>query len=429
MIYSKQTKFQWVIYIIISICTGPVVSENKTADTCINCHKIVNPKIVEEYKNSVHGQIDLSCTVCHGGNNKEEEEEKAHAPTNFKGKFAKKNIPELCNSCHGDINMMKTYRLNANVYNEYLTSKHGKLLIEQNDEKVAVCTDCHHIHNILSKKNPASPAYKLNIPYTCGRCHSDKEYMKQYNIPTNQVEDYVGGIHGQILYGKIEGKNPLLVPVCIDCHSAHGAVPPEVTNVPFMCGTCHFEVLQYFKLSPHFESLKRDGIPKCIDCHGNHKNTLPPVDLLFSTEKESCSFCHNLDKEKNISNTAQTLQKMISNTQEYIKQMNDLLKDYPFQNYAEIIATVKVNVEKIQRSLSHLQKISHSLDMNLIEKEYNNILTIVKSTNIFREKILSKERKWSRGFVLLLISIILLILFIVSIFIAKFILKRWKIAK
>lgn len=410
----------WVVLLRI-----PLLSQGDK-DTCVNCHKIATPKIVEEHSKSVHNQADLGCVSCHGGNDKDDDEENAHSTVNFKGKIVKKDIPLLCNNCHGDINLMKTFRLNANVYNEYLTSRHGKLLMEKSDSKVATCTDCHNVHNILSKKNPLSSTYKLNISTTCSQCHADKEYMKEYNISTTQFEEYSTGIHGQILHGRIEGKNPLLVPTCVDCHGVHGAVPPEVTSVHFICGTCHFEVLQYFKLSPHFNSLRLRGSPKCIDCHGNHKNSLPSGGLLLSSEKGGCGFCHSMDKENEILTITKGIQQMILDIQSHIQGLETMVRDYPSHKYPEIFNMAKTNLEKVQKSLSHLQKISHSLDIKLIEDDYNNIITLVNSTNVFKERFLSKEKEWSFALVLTFIVILLFIVLIFSFFVAKFILGRLK---
>ena len=34
-------------------------------------------------------------------------------------------------------------------------------------------SDCHGSHGILPVKDPASPVFKLNLPYTCAKCHSN----------------------------------------------------------------------------------------------------------------------------------------------------------------------------------------------------------------------------------------------------------------
>ncbi|MGZ5495318.1 MAG: cytochrome c3 family protein, partial [Candidatus Aminicenantales bacterium] len=53
---------------------------------------------------------------------------------------------------------------------------------------MAVCTDCHGVHGILSARMPKSTTVPWNIPQTCGRCHADKGLMEGYRIPTDQLD-------------------------------------------------------------------------------------------------------------------------------------------------------------------------------------------------------------------------------------------------
>jgi len=43
--------------------------------------------------------------------------------------------------------------------------------------------------------------------------------MKDYGLPTDQVEKYGKSYHAQIMRGEIPGKNPALAPTCASCHS------------------------------------------------------------------------------------------------------------------------------------------------------------------------------------------------------------------
>ncbi|MEE9218636.1 MAG: cytochrome c3 family protein, partial [Acidobacteriota bacterium] len=138
---------------------------------CGTCH----PDIRVLFERSIHAAEGAVCTDCHGGNSNTLVVEQAH-----RGKFgarpARKNIPKLCARCHSDIVRMKPYNLPADQLALYQTSRHGQLLA-QGDERVAVCTDCHGVHDILSPRNPVSPVAPRNIPQTCGHCHGDSELM------------------------------------------------------------------------------------------------------------------------------------------------------------------------------------------------------------------------------------------------------------
>ena len=75
--------------------------------------------------------------------------------------------------------------LRTDQFSQYQTSVHGKLLAK-GDTKVAVCIDCHGVHDLRPASDPRSKIRPLNVAQTCARCHSDAEYMHGYGIPTDQ---------------------------------------------------------------------------------------------------------------------------------------------------------------------------------------------------------------------------------------------------
>jgi hypothetical protein len=193
--------------------------------------------------------------------------------------------------------MMRQYNLRTDQLAEYNSSQHGRLLVEKNDTKVAVCTSCHGKHEIRRKSDPDSTVYRTNVPRTCGTCHADPEYMKPYGIPTDQLENFEKGIHGRTLAGKVRGENPTLAPNCATCHGVHGAAPPGVGEVANVCGICHAVVAGYFRESAHFASAREIGEPKCITCHGNHSNRKPTIEVFSGTEPGECGSCHEKGSE------------------------------------------------------------------------------------------------------------------------------------
>ncbi len=98
--------------------------------------------------------------------------------------------------------------------------------------------------------------FPWNIPQTCGRCHADPEYMKPYKIPTNQLAEYKQSVHARALFEKKD----LSAPVCNDCHGNHGANPPEVAAVAFVCRQCHPANGELFSKSPHKKAFDALGV-------------------------------------------------------------------------------------------------------------------------------------------------------------------------
>ena len=91
----------------------------------------------------------------HGGDPKATDET-AHATDNFKRPDNKKAIAELCASCHSDVRRMNPYGLPTDQL-RVQDSKHGEQLFEHNDQNVAVCIDCHGVHDILAPQSTGQP--------------------------------------------------------------------------------------------------------------------------------------------------------------------------------------------------------------------------------------------------------------------------------
>jgi hypothetical protein len=223
---------------------------------------------------SVHAQ--LKCADCHAVN-----------AASFPDKRA---IAELCASCHADVRKMNPYGLPTDQLDRYKTSKHGEQLFGQNDQKVAGCTDCHGVHDILKVKSPQARTYAANIPATCGRCHSDEKLMSQYKLPADVVDKYKTSYHAYLLFEK----GDLSAPTCVTCHGNHGATPPGTAEVGQVCGKCHGRQRELFEKSPHAEAARVGVFSECISCHGNHAIQKASVEL-FST---SCVQCHANDPKQ-----------------------------------------------------------------------------------------------------------------------------------
>jgi hypothetical protein len=51
---------------------------------------------------------------------------------------------------------------------------------------IAVCTDCHGVHDIQAVNSPSSPVIKANLVTTCQKCHRDATA----NFPTAWLSHY-----------------------------------------------------------------------------------------------------------------------------------------------------------------------------------------------------------------------------------------------
>jgi cytochrome c3-like protein len=285
--------FRLAMLIAVSLATAIGVSE-ETKNQCLDCHSILpdNLGVTEDkFHQDIHFQKGLTCASCHGGDATSDDPEKAMSKkAGFRGHIDRKQVPQLCGSCHSDPAFMRTFNpsLRTDQLAQYKTSVHGKRLAS-GDTNVAVCTDCHSVHDLRPPSDPRSKVNPVNIPATCGRCHADPEHMKGYNIPTNQVADYSKSVH----YNAVMVRGDLSAPTCVTCHGNHGATPPGASSVANVCSTCHVFQAQLFESSPHKAAFGAAGLPGCVTCHSNHKIEHPTDALIGTDHKAVCSECHS----------------------------------------------------------------------------------------------------------------------------------------
>jgi hypothetical protein len=405
----------------------------QSKDQCFNCHAQLDGRVkapADMYKNDVHFRKGVPCSACHGGDSKEEDMDKAmnksigfigvpkggavlkicskcHAneyntliksvhgesstgkgviinncvtchgihnivPVKSPGsKVNGANIVNTCGGCHSNATFMKSYNpgINIDQLEKYKTSIHGQKVFK-GDSKVANCASCHGSHDIMRVKDPNSKVYPNNIPGTCNKCHGNAEYMKEYNIPTDQYEKFRTSVHGVALLEKGD-KN---APSCNRCHGDHGAAPPEVTSVTKVCGTCHVLNSQMFDQSPHKEAFDKKNLPECVVCHSNHGIVHPTDDMLGDGEKSICKQCHVAGD--NGSKTAITMKHMIDSLTTDVDLANTAIHEA--EQKGMDVSDAKFDYNDIKKVLITTRNIIH---YSSIEKFTENINDGFKITN------------------------------------------------
>ncbi|MGD0884218.1 MAG: cytochrome c3 family protein [Thermodesulfovibrionales bacterium] len=142
---------------------------------CQKCH----PQVFALYAQSVHGrglfeeqsQDVPVCTDCHT----------AHDIKDPLTLEFREHIPERCSNCHANKAVMAKYGLSTDVVKTYLSSFHGVTLAfyrKQREEmskparQIAVCTDCHGTHNIMSTRAANPAVVRANLVKRCQQCHA-----------------------------------------------------------------------------------------------------------------------------------------------------------------------------------------------------------------------------------------------------------------
>jgi Cytochrome c3 len=277
---------------VLLFCVLALRLDAQPMDTCVHCHAGRSGSLkaaVDESAQSVHSQKGMSCETCHGGNSSDMDAAKAHG-AGFRGHIRREDIPQLCGSCHADASRIKHFNpsLRTNQLTQYRSSVHG-IKLATGDAKVAVCTDCHGVHDILGGSDPRSPIYPLNVATTCSRCHSDTALMKPYRVRTTQFTDYLDSVHHEAM----TARGDFSAPTCSTCHGSHGAAPQGATSVVNICKTCHVVQAQSFEQSPH----KTEFVDGCVTCHSAHKIKRPDDHFVGLAKGASCADCHGGDEE------------------------------------------------------------------------------------------------------------------------------------
>ncbi|MBA4387220.1 MAG: hypothetical protein C0404_04510 [Verrucomicrobia bacterium] len=260
---------------------GALSADKITNSDCFSCHDDpalkqvvggktnslnVSPKL---FGKSVHGK--LSCTDCHGGIAEVPHKEKLPAAQ--------------CGSCH------------EAEAKEYAASIHG-VSQAMGASGAATCKDCHGAHEIQPVKNGESPVFKLNLPSTCARCHSNAGLTTEYRMSRPEAAaQYMESIHGRALL-----KLGLIVaPSCNDCHGVHNirrSIDRDSSishaNVARTCGKCHVGVEKTYSQSVHGQLLAKGDKrgPVCTDCHSAHQIDTFVGGHYKAVSDQRCGKCH-----------------------------------------------------------------------------------------------------------------------------------------
>lgn len=380
------------LLVLALLVLATATARAETKNQCLDCHSILPDSMgvtEEKFHQDIHFQKGLTCASCHGGDPTSDDPEKAMSKAaGFKGHIDRRQIPQLCGSCHSDPAFMRTFNpsLRTDQLAQYRTSVHGKRLAA-GDTNVAVCTDCHSVHDLRPPSDPRSKVNPVNIPTTCGRCHADPEHMKAYKIPTNQVADYSKSVH----YNAVMVRGDLSAPTCVTCHGNHGATPPGASSVANVCSTCHVFQAQLFDTSPHKAAFGAAGLPGCVTCHSNHKIEHPTDALIGNDNKAVCSECHTGGDAG--SAVAGNIRQELEQLDASIKKADLILGDA--ERSGMEVSQPKLDLAQAKDSLTKARVTLHSLDLRKVQADIKpGMATAAKDYQAGEQAL--KERDYRR---------------------------------
>ncbi len=250
---------------------------------------------------------DSDCLDCHSAVEERQPLRNGNDTPGFPLAFFRKSVHAnmACVDCHTDVvqidhpaelSAVQCADCHADPAGEYTQSIHG-VSHQMGASSAATCTDCHGTHDILSARNRESTVFKLNLAFTCAKCHDNKGLTEAYKIGQTAVnQHYQESIHGNALM-----KQGLIVaPSCNDCHGVHDikrSVDKNARihhqNIAKTCGECHYGVEEIYNSSVHGRLLqtKQRG-PVCSDCHTAHDIEKPTNGHFKAASDKICGKCH-----------------------------------------------------------------------------------------------------------------------------------------
>jgi nitrate/TMAO reductase-like tetraheme cytochrome c subunit len=379
---------------------------SETQNTCLDCHGALDPPLQvteQQFASDIHSQKGLTCASCHGGDPTKADMDAMSEAAGFRGKIERKNVPQVCGHCHSDGALMRKYNpsLRTDQLSQYKTSVHGERLA-RGDTKVAVCTDCHGLHDLRPAGDSRSKVNPLNVAQTCSRCHSNAEYMAGYGIPRDQVAKYDESVH----HDAMTVRGDLSAPTCTTCHGNHGAAPPGAGSVQNVCSTCHVFQAQMYEKSSHQAAFKAAGLPGCVVCHGSHDISHPTDAKLRSGPQAVCMQCHSPGDYCD-----QARAKMLSE----LTGLDDAIKSAEqVLNVAESsgieVTEARLAQDQARDSLTKARVTIHSFQTEIVEQEVQaGLKAAVKNLQAGKDAL--RERNYRRvgmGISVLAILIVLL---------------------
>ena len=224
---------------------APEVAKIPSA-TCLMCHGIAGFGVKQpdgtmrslsvdkdKFEHSVHG--GRQCVECHTNIT-----QVPHAPV---------QVQVSCVNCHeslwataqkeGKTQEFATLGFVVSQIHKFMNSIHAQPSRADQSRTNATCYNCHDAHYVYPPGTPVWSAWRLNLPNTCGKCH------------TPELALYKTSIHGRLV---LQDHNPKAA-TCADCHTAHEIANPVLTSTKLVitqnCGSCHEEQLQTYLQTYH----------------------------------------------------------------------------------------------------------------------------------------------------------------------------------
>jgi len=223
---------------------------------------------------------------------------------------------------------------------------------------------------------------------SCVECHQNRDFLVTNKKLYDYFQEWNASVHKQedVSCTDCHGGNP----DASDKKQAHGngvGVADATsgiyyTHVPDTCGECHDDIMDGFKKSQHFQHILKasdeEQGPTCVTCHGSINVGI----LDANTVEAACERCHNAESDN-----------FPENPQKAKRILNRFLSVHRFYRYISIRIDPKEAQEFFRGVDERQDKLAvtwHTFDLDQIEEETNQLLTVLKAK---RDELKTKSKK------------------------------------
>jgi predicted CXXCH cytochrome family protein len=202
--------------------------------TCQQCHSEQYEKALDSVHQTAIAAGNNNAAVCSDCHDPHTQTRLTDPSTGNLFSDVRSTIPPICAQCH------------TTIFEAYAGSAHGEALLQEGNQDVPTCTDCHGVHSIA---DPTTNTFRNSTPGLCADCHANEELMAPYGLNTNVLSTYVSDFHGTTvkLFEESFPDQPTNKPVCTDCHGIHdiprvddpSAGIAHKNNLLVKCQQCH----------------------------------------------------------------------------------------------------------------------------------------------------------------------------------------------
>ena len=204
---------------------GPHAVIPASSKQCVECHQNITQVPHEKVT------VQVSCVNCH------------------------ESLAETAKD-EGKTEQAKTLAKVLGQIDQYMGSIHSRPNKQDQSRTNATCYNCHDAHYVYPAGTPNYNWWRLNLPYTCGKCHEA------------ELAAYKESVHGRevLLNGNAAAA------VCSDCHTGMNVqdTSKDATQIAIVqrCGSCHKEQYASY-LDTYHGQVNKLGFTytaKCANC-------------------------------------------------------------------------------------------------------------------------------------------------------------------